>query len=123
MSLSLPFIEAASFSLANLLLLKWKDVDGLEHTFSLIDKVGAEWQKIGVMLGITTNKLIGWDRQHRGDVTLCWGELVGHWKKSGGTNNYPHTWDGLYKLLRDIQYSQVAEDMKKAVDDVRNSTK
>ena len=114
------FTNSLTFNvdLASVTLILTIEVEGCGCTFSLIDKVGAEWQRIGVMLGITMNKLKGWDRQHRGDVTLCWGELVGHWKKSGGTSNYPHTWDSLYQLLCDIQYSQVA---KKAVDDVHNS--
>ena len=115
MSLSLPFIEAASFTLANLLLMKWKDVDGIEHTFRLIDHVGSQWERIGIMLGITMSMLKKWDQQHRGDVTLCWGELVGHWKESGGTPDYPHTWYGLYQLLLDIEYGLVAENMMKFI--------
>ena len=120
LSLSL-FVTALPFSLANLLLMKWKDVDGNEHTFSLLDKVSSEWQRVGIMLGITMNKLKGWDRQHFRDVTMCWGELMEHWKNSGGTSNYPPSWDGLYKLLCDIQYSKIAENMKKAVNQVQNS--
>ena len=91
-------------------------MDGLEHTFSLIDKVGAEWQRIGIMLGISVSKLKTWDRQHHGDANMCWGDLIDHWKKSGGRSDYPPTWGGLYKLLWDIEYSEVAENMKKAVD-------
>ena len=40
------------------------------------------------------------------------GELVEHWKNSGGTSNYPPLWDGLYKLLWDMQHSKVAEKMR-----------
>ena len=54
-------------------------MDGLEQTFSLLDKVGAEWQRIGIMLDITVNKLKGWEQQHHRDVTMCWGELMEHW--------------------------------------------
>ena len=53
-------ITVVPFSLANLLPMKWKDADGLEYTFSLLDIVGAEWQRIGIMLDITVNKFKKW---------------------------------------------------------------
>ena len=62
------------------------------------------------------NKLKEWNNMHHGDVTMCWGELMEHWESSGGTRNYPFSWEGLYQLLCDIEYSKIAEEIKKAVE-------
>ena len=71
---------------------------------------------MGIILDISVDKLNAWDSKHRGDVTMCWGELMEHWKNSGGTHDYPPSWEGLYQLLWDIEYSAVAEQIKKAVE-------
>ena len=71
---------------------------------------------MGIMLDITVDKLNAWDSKHRGDVTMCWGELMEHWKNSGSTCKYPPSWEGLHELLCDIKYSVAAEEIKKAVE-------
>lgn len=42
------------------------------------------------------------------------------WLNGVGKERYPPTWDGLYMLLEDAQYSQVAEDLRATVN--ANST-
>ena len=40
-----------------------------------------------------------------------------HWLNGAGKDCYPPTWEGLYTLLEDAQCSQVAEELKKAVEE------
>lgn len=61
------------------------------------------------------NKLKGWDEQHCGDVSKCWNEVMDHWIRSGGTHDYPVTWDSLYTLLVNVQLAPVAMKLKEAV--------
>lgn len=40
-----------------------------------------------------------------------------YWLNGVGKDRYPPTWEGLYMLLEDAQYEQVAEELKKTVDE------
>ena len=48
---------------------------------------------------------------------MCWTKVMQHWLNGVGKDRYPPTWEGLYMLLEDAEYPQVAEDLKKVVDD------
>ena len=78
-------------------------------------RVSAEWRRFGTLLGISRNQLKAWDRENRGDVTMCWEDVMEHWLSGGGTHDYPATWEGLYTLLRDCNFSTVAADLQMAV--------
>ena len=52
----------------------------MDSSFSLLDKVGAEWQR---MLGIAVSKLITWDQQHHEDVTMAIYYVYGGGRKGG----------------------------------------
>lgn len=40
-----------------------------------------------------------------------------YWLNGVGKDRYPPTWEGLYVLLEDAKLSQVAEELKKAVEE------
>ena len=98
------------------MLIKWKDEQGHKHIYRLLDHVGTQWKRMGMILGISVDKLKAWNNMHHEDVNMCWGELMEHWESSGGTRNYPFSWEGLYELLWDIEHSAVAKQIKKAVE-------
>ena len=79
-----------------------------------MDKVSARWQQFGLALDLTPNQLDALDRQYRGDAFLSWNRVMDHWCQ-GGSAHYPPTWEGLYTLLKDMQYGQIAVDLEAAV--------
>ena len=42
-------------------------------------------------------------------------KVMEHWLAEGGTPDYPATWEGLYELLEDVEYAEVAEELKRIV--------
>ena len=112
-SLGAPFLSTPSLHLLNLL--KWQDEEGEEEqAFHLVHKVSAMWQQFGLVLGLTPNQLDALDRQYRGDAYLAWNRVMEHWLQ-GGSGGYPATWAGLYSLLRDMEYGEIAIELKAAV--------
>lgn len=84
-------------------------------TLRLVDMVSAKWKNFGVLLGITQNQLDVWEKQYCGNANMCWTKVMAYWLNGGSKDQYPPTWDGLYTLLEDAEYSQVAEELKKVV--------
>lgn len=103
-------------SIVTLHLIKWKDERGCPQIFRLVDRVSASWKEFGVILGLGTNQLEKWEAQYRGDANMCWARVIEEWLNGGIGSDYPVTWEGLYTLLKDAQYSVVAEELKIAVD-------
>ena len=79
-----------------------------------MDKVSARWQRFGLALDLTPNQLDALDRQYRGDAYLSWNRVMDHWRQ-GGSARYPPQWEGLYSLLRDMEYGQIAVELEAAV--------
>lgn len=102
--------------MSSLTLIKWKDDNGEIQNFNLGDKVSSKWRKFGHRMKLENNKLDGWEGQFHGDVTRCWGEVMQHWLDMGGTDEYPETWEELYKMLEDVELGGVAKKLKRAVD-------
>ena len=82
-----------------------------------MDRVCSKWKEFGTLLGISLNTLSVWERQYRGNANMCWTKVMEHWLNGGCKHSYPPTWEGLYLLLEDVQCSQVAEELKKALDE------
>lgn len=42
-------------------------------------------------------------------------KVMQFWLMEGEATGYPVTWEGLYDMLEDVQYSEVAKELKKVV--------
>ena len=93
-----------------LLLLKWNDEKGIEQKFRLVEKVSSKWSYFAVfLLGQGAKEAL------EGDVRLRnagerWIEAMKKWLEIGGTMEYSTTWEGLCKLLEDLEYRTYADD-------------
>ena len=103
--------------MSSLNLLKWKDEQGESQTIRLVNEVSADWHDFGLLLGLKLKQLDAWDAQYRGDVRMCWNKVMEHWLTEGGSRDYPATWEGLYTLLKDLNFTKVAEILKRAVNE------
>ena len=45
----------------------------------------------------------------------CWCKVMHYWLTGGHTPDYPATWDGLYEMLEDVEYFEVARQLREAV--------
>ena len=81
--------------------------------FRLGERVSSKWKEMGREIGIYEDKLKSWESERRGDNKACWEEVMGRWLENGGGPEYPVTWDGMCSLLESVNYSEVAEELKK----------
>ena len=78
-------------------------------------KVSSKWREFGIVLGPGMNELDAWDAELRGQTERCWQKVMQHWL-DGRTDKYPSTWEGLYEMLEDQEYAEVAKGLKTAVE-------
>ena len=101
-----------------LTLLKWKDEQGHVKMFKLITKVSSKWRDFGIRLNHNVDKLDAWANQFRGVSSMCWCKVMSDWITRDDSPYYPATWSGLLLMLEDVEYSEVATALKKALDSV-----
>ncbi len=107
------FFVAIPLSLNALNLIKWKD--GEERNFHLVTRASRKWKRIGILLGYSMAELKTIECQEGGNDEICWFFLMEKWLLAGGSPSYPVNWEGLYKLLVDVEEFGTANLLKTAV--------
>ena len=74
--------------------------------------MGPSWKLIGDLTGASTGRLDAIAAQRQGNVTECCRDVFLDWFQQGGKREYPVTWDGVIKLLDDIQHSALARRLE-----------
>ena len=97
---------------SNLTVIRWKNERGELEKFRLHVKLVHKWRDIGALV-VPRQLLEMWEREK--DVSSCCRAVLSYWLDHP-TRHYPATWEGLYELLDDIEFKQVAMDLKQAVD-------
>ena len=85
------------------------------QSLRLKDEISSLWEELGTHVDLTLNQMAVWRRECLGEIGPCWKRVVDHWLTTGGTQDYPATWEGLYKLLEDIDCAAIAERLKNVV--------
>ena len=99
-------------------LLKWKDSQGQEKEFRLVNQVSAKWREFGRLLNINLNQLNEIEEDQT-KTTERWWKVIELWL-NGRECEYERTWEGLYSLLDDLQLPKIAKDLKEAVTENRS---
>jgi hypothetical protein len=111
----------AGLSLRLLHLIKWRDLNGRVRKYSLISQVSSKWEPFGYRLSIPPNVLEGWREEYMANAARCWGKVMQFWLSeyqqecSDEEAEYPATWEGLYEMLEDVEFAEVAKQLKEAV--------
>lgn len=96
--------------------LQWRDEQGQEQTFRLVELVSSKWRKLGLELGFTHDQLESWADEFRGNNEKCWDQVMQGWIDDGGVSYlYQANWDGLYKLLKSCKCEGIAIKLRIAV--------
>ena len=66
-----------------------------------------------MLLGIPIFQLEYWRMEHSRNIAECWMKVMEYWLQ--GIPNYPATWEGLYELLEDVDFHEVAMKLKEVV--------
>jgi hypothetical protein len=92
-------------------LLKWKDKQGRQHRFRLINKVASKWRDFGLRFGQEESELEGFEEQYHWNTKRCWQKVMGEWLNDAGTDDYPATWGGLVQVLEDVELCEIAREL------------
>ena len=107
-----------TLSLRFLKLFKWKDENGAKQELRIIEETSSKWQDLAILVGLSTSKIDGIKKESFMETEQCCLRVFDHWIISNGEfTEYPITWSGLHKLLKDIGHRTVAERMKTALGD------
>jgi hypothetical protein len=88
---------------------------GCVKKFKLIAKVSSKWRNFGHLLNQELDQLEAWADECRGINSRCWCKVMEFWIAEGDVEEYPVNWEGLIILLEDVEFSEVATDLKKAL--------
>ena len=99
----------------NLTLIKWNNSQGKQQKLRIVQTICPKWRTIGNLLDISDPVLESMLSQYRGDLEECCYAVLRQWLDNGSPG-YPVTWEGLLELLDDVDCSQVAEDLRDALD-------
>lgn len=101
--------------LSNLNLIKWNDKDGRENEFRLVERVSAKWREFGRQIELDENILDGWYKYYLGNAKYCWDKVMQSWLDNGAKDYPKVTWSMLYEMLDDVNYAEVANELRTAV--------
>jgi hypothetical protein len=65
--------------------------------------------------------LEGWREECMANAAMCWEKVMQFWLSeyqqecSDEEPEYPATWEGLYEMLEDVEFAEVAKQLKEAV--------
>ncbi len=108
------YVPGPPFVLKILILLRF-DKDGRTEKLKLRDAMIHKWYNAGMLLDLSAPRLYGIFTYRLGDVRQCCLDVLQEWINCGGSSNYPATWDGLLKLLRDLDLHPCAESLQAAL--------
>jgi hypothetical protein len=78
----------------------------------LMDEVSNKYTDFGVRFDIAHPVMDGWFRENR-DNKKCWIKVMEHWLKNAKpSHEYPATWEGLLRLLRDVGCTNEANKLE-----------
>lgn len=112
----LPSVFPVSYPQLHLLiLLTWRDHKGKEHKVEILKALKRKWQKLGQLLGLSPRDLETFKKEENKKIGRC-RRIFSHWIDSNGyPPNYPLTWQGLEKLLRDLKQKRTANNLNNAL--------
>lgn len=81
-----------------------------------MDSASGGWRKLATLFHHDVSEIA---RTYPADAPdydeLCFGTVVTNWLYHRGTPEYPVSWNGFMKALKDIELDDIAEDTEKAL--------
>lgn len=102
--------------LATLNCFKYKDVEGQEQRFFIMDRIGAKWRRLGLALNFETSCLDSIQSTCNHDVEQCCEKMLTQWLDGHVKQQLPITWKALLEALRDVRLDQLANELTDLLD-------
>jgi hypothetical protein len=99
-------------------LIKWKDENGVKRELRIYSKIAHKWEDIATRLGLGGEiSAIKQDSQYQ--TSLCIKTVFKKWFENAtrlpNAKYYPKSWQGLIKLLNDVELGEVAKELERAL--------
>lgn len=104
-----------SIKMSYLSVLHYLDREDKEHTLKIIKRIAADWEELALILG-SDPKLIVSSYSGGKDIALrCCRDVLSEWFENNGADSYPLSWNGLIKVIRDMELIRVAAEIETAL--------
>ena len=108
---SFPLLIDPVVQLHHLIFIGWKDEQGQTRKYYLTDKISHKWRDIGSFNGLSLSELVTISELFPNDPKECCRAVLGQWMDNPPPD-YPTTWQGLLKLLKDSQLDQIVSELR-----------
>ena len=96
--------------MSQLNLIRYK-INNEQKEFRLVKEIQRKWEIMGIHLGVS-DKFANYEKPEE----KCLGVLR-EWLQNG-SEQYPVKWDSLIRLLQDIELREIANNLRKALDNI-----
>ena len=98
-------------------LIKWKDVNGDMQDLKLYEVLATVWINVSDLIGLDMYTRLGIEQRHPMNQIMCVQLVIEGWLKNMSKfTTYSCTWNGIYKLLYDLDLSTTAASLKEALE-------
>lgn len=87
---------------------------GQTHKLQILDVIGSAWHDAALSIGLGNDAREDYAQKYPSNKDRMI-QVLKKWIEVDGTGDYPMSWEGLIELLKDIEQTTVAEDLKKAL--------
>lgn len=112
------FYAVTSPNITALTLISYTSAEGMEEDVQIIPELNSMWFDVGVTLGQSTEDLNNYGAMAlaTSNKYFCCQRVFSKWLKSEDSDGqYPVTWAGVYKLLRDMRRDNIAAKLQEAL--------
>ena len=103
-----------AFNLSNLHLLRWTNEKDVQQELRIIRDISPVWKTAGDLLEIHHSDLKCIEMEQHYDPKSCCREVMLKWLNQDKPSQYSADWQGLYKLLNDLELGSDAKQLKNA---------
>ena len=106
-------------------LIKWRDENGVTRELKIYSKIAHRWNQIATRLGFEHGEIESIGRNSFDDrdrVTAVLKRWFDDARNLPNASSYPKSWQGLLKLLKDAELSEVAGELHTALKSVPLTT-
>ena len=98
-------------------LIKWENKSGGMNTLRLYALLASVWEKVSDLMNLDISTTTTIATKYNGDPEKCIRDVIGRWMNDQEklSANYKCTWNGICRLLKDLQLSSASSQLKEAL--------
>ena len=111
------FLHAAQPNLGNLTVIVWENKEGKQEYFRFQELICDKWILIGDLIHIPPALLNAWKETYGNPLDRI-RQVLTYWLDKG-SRTYTVSWEGVYKLLGDVELTDIVAPLKEAIENAQ----